>query len=64
VSDSRYFGVSLVLYFAPHRKWYLIYQMGVPGAKKMWVACSTTTDIADPASWTRARPILDGGPAE
>ena len=27
----------------------------------MWVAYSTTTDIADPSSWTRAAPILDGG---
>jgi hypothetical protein len=35
--------------------------MGVPGAKKMWVAYSTTTDIANPDSWTRAKPILDGG---
>ncbi|HUV38243.1 MAG TPA: non-reducing end alpha-L-arabinofuranosidase family hydrolase, partial [Planctomycetota bacterium] len=44
------------------RKWYLVYQMGVPGAKKMWVAYSTTTDVADAASWTLAQPILDGGP--
>ena len=38
--------------------------MGVPDSKKMWVAYSTTTDIADPTSWTRARPILDGGPKD
>jgi hypothetical protein len=61
VSDSRYYGAPQVFYFTPHRKWYLIYQMGVPGAKKMWVACSTTSTIADPMSWTQARPILDGG---
>jgi hypothetical protein len=35
--------------------------MGVPGAEKMWVAYSTTTNIADPSSWTQAQPILDGG---
>ena len=35
--------------------------MGVPGASKMWVAYSTTTDIAEPSSWTQARPILDAG---
>jgi hypothetical protein len=40
----------------------LIYQVGVPGAKMMWVAYSTSANIADPRSWTRARPILDGGP--
>ena len=27
----------------------------------MWVAYSTTVDIADPRSWTPAMPILDGG---
>ncbi len=27
----------------------------------MWVAFSTTATIADPDSWTRAAPILDGG---
>ena len=62
VSDSKYYCAPQVFYFGPHGKWYLIYQMGVPGAKKMWVAYSTTTDIADAASWTRAKPILDGGP--
>ena len=61
VSDSKYYGAPQVFYFAPHRTWYLIYQMGVPGAEKMWVAYSTTTNIADPSSWTQAQPILDGG---
>lgn len=61
VSDSDYFCAPQVFYFEPHRKWYLIYQVGVPGRQKMWVGCSTTSDIADPTSWTRARPILDGG---
>jgi hypothetical protein len=61
VSDSDYYCAPQVFYFSPHEKWYLIYQMGVPGAKYMWVAYSTTSTIADPNSWTRARPILDGG---
>ncbi len=61
ISDSNYYCAAQVFYFAPHSKWYLIYQMGVPGAKHMWVAYSTTTTIADPDSWTRAKPILDGG---
>lgn len=62
ISDSDYYCAPQVFYFTPHRKWYLVYQMGVPGQKKMWVACSTTEDITDPHSWTQARPILDGGP--
>jgi len=62
VTDGRYYGAPQVFYFAPHRKWYLIYQLGVPTPRKMmWVAYSTTANIADPNSWTQARPILDGG---
>jgi len=60
VSDSDYYCAGQVFYFSPHKKWYLVYQMGVPGAKFMWVAYSTTTTIDDPSSWTQARPILDG----
>ena len=61
ISDSDYYCAPQVFFFSPHKKWYLVYQMGVPGADKMWVAYSTTGDIADPLSWTPARPILDGG---
>ena len=61
ISDSNYYCAPQMFYFSPHRLWYLIYQMGVPGAKHMWVAYSTTANIADPNSWTRARPILDSG---
>jgi len=61
VSDSDYYGAPQVFYFSPHKRWYLIYQMGVPGARFMWVAHSTTATISDPDSWTRAKPILDGG---
>ena len=61
-SDAKYYCAPQVFYFAPHKKWYLVYQMGVPTPKKMmWVAYSTTDNIADPASWTKAQPILDGG---
>ncbi len=62
ISDSDYYCAPQVFYFAPHKKWYLVYQMGVQGAKFMWVAHSTTTTIDDPTSWTQAKPILDGGP--
>ena len=55
VSDSDYYCAPQVFYFSPHKKWYLVYQMGVPGADKMWVAYSTTTDIADPRSWTTSQ---------
>lgn len=61
VSNSDYYCAPQVFYFAPEEKWYLIYQMGVPGRKKMWVAYSTTSTIEKPETWTQARPILDGG---
>ena len=64
VSDSAYVAAPQVFYFTPHRRWYLIYQVGVPGQKKMMVAYSTTTDIADPNSWSKAQPMLDGGPTD
>ena len=62
VSDSDYYCAPQVFFFTPHQKWYLIYQMGVPESKKMWVAYSTTATIENPESWTQAQPILDGGP--
>lgn len=64
ISESDYFCAPQVFYFEPHAKWYLVYQVGVAGSKKMWVAYSTTTDISNPTSWTKAQPMpgLDGGP--
>ena len=61
ISDSDYYCAPQVFYFTPHKKWYLVYQMGVAGSDKMWVAYSTTTDLNNPRSWTTAQPMLDGG---
>jgi hypothetical protein len=61
VSDSDYYCAPQVLYFVPHRLWYLVYQIGVPGQEKMWVAYSTASNIERPDSWTAAKAILDGG---
>jgi hypothetical protein len=64
VSDSAYYCAPQVFYFTPHRKWYMIYQVGVPGSGMMWVAYSTTDNLADPTTWTSAQPILDGGESD
>jgi Glycosyl hydrolase family 62 len=61
ISDSDYYCAPQVFYFEPQERWYLVYQMGVPGADKMWVAYSTTSNISDPESWTQAKAMLDGG---
>lgn len=64
ISDSDYYCAPQVFYFEPHQLWYLVYQMGVPDSKKMWVAYSTTADISNPLSWTPAKAMLDGGPRD
>ncbi len=64
ISDSDYYCAPQVFYFAPQEQWYLVYQMGVADANKMWVAYSTTSNISDPASWTQAKAMLDGGPRD
>lgn len=61
LSEQDYFCAPQVFYFEPHQLWYLVYQVSVPGQNKMWVAYSTTHDIADPLSWTKTQPMLDGG---
>lgn len=61
LSDSDYFCAPQIFYYRPHRLWYLVYQVGIPGQDRMWVAYSTSPDLADPRAWTRARPMLDGG---
>ncbi|MDP6545052.1 MAG: non-reducing end alpha-L-arabinofuranosidase family hydrolase [Phycisphaerae bacterium] len=58
LTDSKYYCAPQVFYFTPHKKWYLIYQLGRPGKRRMQVAFSTTTDIADPKSWTRAGSVF------
>jgi len=58
IADSKYYCAPQVFYFTPHKKWYLIYQQGVEGKKRMRIAFSTTADIADPKSWTQSRSVF------
>lgn len=51
--DGDYYCAPQVFFFRPHRMWYLIYQLGMPGRKFMHVAYSTTKTISDPKSWSR-----------
>jgi len=51
-----YFCAPQVFYFRPHKKWYLVYQVGEPSRKlRLQPAYSTTDDITDPASWSPAK---------
>ncbi len=56
LSDG-YYCAPQVFYFAPHKHWYLIYQVIDPSRKPaLQPAYSRTTDITDPSSWTK--PVL------
>lgn len=51
---NNYFCAPQVFYFTPHKKWYLIYQASHLQRKPtLQPAFSTTTDIANPSSWTK-----------
>lgn len=53
-----YFCAPQVFFFEPHRKWYLICQASDPAWEPDYgAAFSTTTDIADPNSWSRLAPL-------
>ncbi|MGD8239541.1 MAG: non-reducing end alpha-L-arabinofuranosidase family hydrolase [Armatimonadota bacterium] len=53
-----FFCAPQVFYFAPHRKWYLICQASDEAWEpKYGAAYSTTTDIADPTSWSALKPL-------
>jgi hypothetical protein len=53
-----FFCAPQVFYFRPHEKWYLLCQASDDSWEpKYGAACATTTDIADPASWSRLTPL-------
>ena len=56
LSDG-YYCAPQVFYFAPHKHWYLVYQVIDQSQKPaLQPAYSRTTDITDPNSWTK--PVL------
>ena len=52
---TGYKAAPHVFYFAPQRKWYLVYQTGNNAAY------STTTDIGNPSSWSTPKSFYAGG---
>ncbi len=52
--SEGYFCAPQVFYFAPHKKWYLICQVSDESRKpSLQPGYSTTSDIADPDSWSK-----------
>jgi len=63
ISDG-YFCAPEVFYFTPQKKWYLICQVNDPSRKPtLQPAFSTTTNIANPGSWTRPALLYTQQPA-
>jgi hypothetical protein len=61
VTDG-YFCAPEVFYFSPQRKWYLIYQAPHETKKEIRPTYSTTTNIEDPASWSKPTPFYQEKP--
>ena len=52
--SEGYFCAPQVFWFAPRKKWYMLYQASDKSREPAYgPALSTTTDIADPASWSK-----------
>jgi len=60
---NDYFCAPQVFYFTPHRRWYLLYQTSDLSRKpSMQPAVSTTTDLANPGSWSPPRFLFPTNP--
>jgi hypothetical protein len=63
ISDG-YFCAPQVFYFTPHRRWYLLHQTAEPSRKpSLQPAVSSSSDIADPNSWSPPRLLFAEHPA-
>lgn len=58
-----YFCAPQVFWFTPHRRWYLLFQIGNPGRQPgLLPAFSTTASIDKPDSWSTPQPLYDREP--
>lgn len=61
--NDGYFCAPQVFYYAPHKLWYLVYQVSEKGHRQgLQPAYSTTADLGDPASWTKPRLMFSRDP--
>jgi len=59
-----FFCAPQVFYFTPHKKWYMLCQASDESwDPKYGPACSTTTDITKPDSWSKLTPLFDAKPS-
>ncbi len=58
-----YYCAPQVFWFAPHERWYLIYQLADESTVPPFgPSFSTTTDLADPKSWSKPERMVAGAP--
>lgn len=60
---DRDFAAPQIFYFTPHKRWYLIYQV-VDNTRRPnhYPVYSTSTNIADPASWSKPAELFAAPP--
>jgi hypothetical protein len=62
---DEYYCAPQVFYFTLHRKWYLVYQLADKTRTPAFGPCfSTTTNLANPKSWTKPQPMITNAPAK
>jgi hypothetical protein len=62
--STGYFCAPQVFYFRPHEKWYLVYQANESSRKpSLQPVFSTSTNIAEPASWSAPQLMFKEHPA-
>lgn len=60
---DQYYCAPQVFWFSPHRRWYLVYQLADTNRTPSFGPCfSTTTNLADPRSWSRPQPMVTNAP--
>lgn len=62
---EQYYCAPQVFFFTPHQKWYLVYQLAEKTRTPPFGPCfSTSTNLADPKSWSRPLPMITNAPAK
>lgn len=62
---DQYYCAPQVFFFTPRRKWYLVYQLADQSRTPPFGPCfSTSTNLADPQSWTKPQPMVTNSPAK
>ena len=60
---DQYYCAPQVFFFAPHKRWYLVYQLADKNRKPPFGPCfSTTETLSDSRSWSKPKPMIENAP--